>query len=40
MSGTLLEMIYTVSGTVLEMLCGEWDTSGGDSLCVELWTLI
>ena len=27
-------------GTVLEMLCGEWDTSGGDLLCVELWTLI
>ena len=27
-------------GTVLEMIYGEWDTSGGDSLCVELLTLI
>ena len=29
-------------GTVLEMIYGVWDTSasGGDSLCVELWTLI
>ena len=29
-----------MSGTVLEMIYGEWDSSGGDSLCVELWTLI
>ena len=29
-----------VCGTLLEMIYSEWDTSGGDLLCVELWTLI